>query len=322
MKKTIVVLWCALAGCSIIPDDAFESKPDSSLKEITITSNLGESSDPVNDPMPPSASLTGIATTSGNTTTIEWSGTLNPFPYPAPVKTTKYQVDDEGRLSGVTITLEDDRTQTETITYNDDGRFNQLMVAAADSTSTYTFSYDELGIVDTVRKIMVRTSKPPKIGIYYNDGQTGTQYSAVYPYDAASQVYKETPYCTGPVSNLPNTVNGFTANVDNYQYNTHTIYKTDEGYRSARVEAYIFDDFSVLIGQAIGKQIDFYFYSTDCGRSPALLNHYFLYPEMNTDLKYLMMVTMNDPMRAAAINPGQLKDIHTLDIKYQYNYAE
>jgi hypothetical protein len=324
MRKTFVVLWCALAGCSIIPDDAFEKSPEASLTEITITSNLGTSSDPENDPMPPSTTLTGIATTSGNTTTIEWSGPLNPFPYPVPVKSTKYQVDESGRLSGVTITLEDERTQTEVITYNEEGRYNQLIVSAADSTSTYSFFYNEVGVVDTIRKVMIRTGKAPKPGLYYLDGEGGMQYSGVYPYDAGALIQKEFFGCTGPWNPLPNTVNGFSITVDDWGYlNTQTVYKTDEGYRAALSEGYITKDVSVLTEKTIEKRVDFYQASgTSCGRPAAFVNHYFLYPQLYADLKYLVLATTIDATRSVGITPGQLDDIHNIDIKYQYTYAE
>jgi hypothetical protein len=119
-------------------------------------------------------------------------------------------------------------------------------------------------------------------------------------------------------------VNGFTMTLDQYGYlNTKTFYKTDEGYKAALGEAHIIKDVSVLTGKFIENQIEFDKASgTDCGRPAVFLNHYFLYPQAKVDHRYLMLATTVDATRSIAVNPGQLKSIRNLHIKYQYNYGE
>jgi hypothetical protein len=82
------------------------------------------------------------------------------------------------------------------------------------------------------------------------------------------------------------------------------------------------NNFSVFAANAVQKRLEFYYPGAGCERNPGILNHYFLFPGADGPLNYLMMVTMTDPMRAAAVSPDELKKIHDLDIKYQYNFTE
>ena len=88
MRKMFVFLWAILFGCSIVPDESFDSPSDGTLKKIIIKANEGQAEYVGGLPV---SSLEAVASHSANKTTLQFEGTLDPFWFKPKVGKIEYE---------------------------------------------------------------------------------------------------------------------------------------------------------------------------------------------------------------------------------------
>jgi hypothetical protein len=318
MKKLFVFLWVALAGCSVVPESAFETIPGSSMKTITITSNVVDAGDPEQEPMPPSETLIGTVTTNGNKQTIEWSGSLDPFVYDSRVVETEIEFYNEKFVSHVVTTLEDGRTQTDEITYDDNLRLKQVIVTAGDSISTFDFEYSEV-VVERIEKKASRNAITKSGFFQRNSFNNEPYYYSVYPFDGSNHPTNFTTGCNTPVSEPERSLSLYNLGVN--AISTQTIVP-DEGeyiYKSALVHTS--NEVFPLSGKVLLTNIAYVDLGYECDTRAAVLNPYMFFEGVEQHL-YLRMLFSSSEIAAVSADPSLVSNIHNLRVRISYHYSE
>jgi hypothetical protein len=327
MKKTFLWLSIFCAGCSIVPEDAFENLPAMTLKNITITSDFEQ--------VGSSQQLIGVVSYEGSSMIIDWTGTLDPFDYPEEVNKFRYDYNSAGLVTKFTTYMDDEIVRTEELSYNDQGRVSQSVFKVATTTVTDTYIYSD--------NVLERINRHSQVGPNEFEGffytNHGGLYSvivvAVYPYDPdlgdEPEADDEFP-C------------GYTAFAnDNYKYGSHfELPNHDDMFQHV--------NYNITVLNAAGQDVvekNSVLYETlylplnkmvrtitsrlqpdptsssDCNGNLIGVSPYRLIPHLNNDYAILAMTNMPEDRYLSGGFYGQtLSEFNTLKIEFEYDYAD
>jgi hypothetical protein len=318
MRKTFVLLWCTLAGCSIIPDDAFEEIPKFNLQKVTITSNLEPSESNL-----VSESLVGTLSTSASGKAINFNGNLDPFWFKSHVKRIEYELNSDNRLSSLIITFYNDSIRAESFTYNSEGKLLKNVLTSEDYESTLDFFYVD-NVLDRIDKKVVDDGAV-SYGFLMKVARDdySTMYVSVFPYDynfdlpALPTFPWYPPACSPIVDSNPNLLSWSTYVISFGRIEFLTPWKAGDltywyGYNAIDLQ----QNTSAISGKELQK--DFMFQS-HCVTAFLKLNYAQVIPEINQELEIATL--FNSQAEVSETMGGTFSESRFADVQLKYEYS-
>jgi hypothetical protein len=326
MRRILLFVACALAGCTIIPDDAFQKIPTASLDKITIQSNpefgLGASL--------PSETLTGTVVTTPTKTTIMWAGELDPFYFVFPVEQLEYTFSTEKLLTGLTITSTTGYTITENFTYNASGNLLTATKAYEDYLYTHTFYYKN-NVLDSIGKSVVHAGQT-QTGFFkrFEISSSTVKFISVFPYNS-SYPYSENSITGCSINFLQNDNDYNTTAYEFYnQMSVNQLYgmqlqissplfSNDQYYANSVSQTY-FNINSTLIDTIVES---FLTTQSFCSEAPkGALSPYLLLPERNDNYAILTMINAAEELYWLTEEPNRISNYVELKLTYDHTFAK
>jgi hypothetical protein len=324
MRKTFVLLWCALVGCSIIPDDAFEEIPKSTLQKVTITSNLGPffGTDLVSE------SLVGTVSASGSKRAINFTGNLDPFWFKLQIKKIEYELNSDNSLSSLVVTFYNDSIRTENFTYNSEGKLLKSVLTSEDYESTLDFFYVD-NILDRIDK-KVDDDGEISHGFLMKVDQDDYQtlYVSVFPYDNNFVLpgNPTLPIPTAPYNlcdlfdnSNPNFHSWSIYTISDYYFNFITPEKAPDLQRLYVEKSISLEQkASAISGKTLQKNLNL---TLGCDQAGFKLNYVQVIPDINNPELKISTLFNSQPeiseTMAGAFSESNFTDVQ---LKYEYSY--
>jgi hypothetical protein len=326
MKRTFVLLWCALVGCSIIPEDAFKTIPKATLQKITITSNVDGESEV----------LVGNVTTSGLTSTIDFDGTFDPFPYLATVDKIELEYTEDSLVSKIVTHFEGGSSNTEELTYNGEYLWKSVLTS-----ENYVRTLDFYWTGGDAKKLQkIERTYVTGGNTYYGEiRRFGNAYDYnvdrlvdVYPYDetqafpeAAGILQCNDPFETAPYGYHLDATAIDISIADPYKsmsyglfINKNGNYITDSNSLNYQLErnALIPIQHSFVATSKPEK------YGSACSSQHPGLSVYRLIPQISLNYVLLHVANISTERHAVTAEPQRLSSFSSFKVEYEYNFSE
>lgn len=325
-----VFLWSALLGCTIVPDDSFDSPPEATLKKITITANEGQSN--YIDGLPVS-SLTGIASHSGNKTTLQFEGSLDPFWLKPRIDKIEYEFSNEKLLVGMLITFVGGGNQKEQFGYNEDGTLRDALISyvTADGTDVkyeYDFFYRGASLDSIAKKVtLVKTTTEVLTGFFKKmdteEVFSTTEFYSIFPYrEGVDTTEPINLYCGAYVA--PEDENHASYVISaykpfNYLNYTSVVVRDNAKFTEDKSTLYTAVSFPYIDKQ---RELSLSNANNSCSQYLHGASYYRFVPQMNFNYLVLEMLNISEERYWVNREPNRLTPFLDLKIQFEYNYAK
>lgn len=324
-----VFLWAILFGCSIVPDESFDSPPDATLKKIIIKANEGQAEYVGGLPV---SSLEAVASHSANKTTLQFEGTLDPFWFKPRVGKIEYEFNEDKLLSGMLVTFVGGGTQREQFVYNEKGNLDNATISYVNADGTdvryeYDFFYKGNVYPDSIaKKITLINSTTEVLTGFLKVKESSASiidYYSIFPYqEGVDNPDPASLYCGAYLAPEQQNHAAYVISADepfNYLNYSSVVVRDNASFTENNSVLYTPVSFPYIKMQ---KELSSSNANNSC--SPYLhgVSYYRLVSQPNLNYLVLEMLNISEERYWVNKEPNRLTPFLDLKIQFEYNYAE